>query len=37
MESESEDSRAFPYYSDSTYDSITYDLVKTRLIESEAV
>ena len=28
--------RAFPYYSDCTYDSITYDLVKTRLLESEA-
>lgn len=28
--------RAFPYYSDCTYDSITYDLVKTRLLEPEA-
>ena len=28
--------RAFPYYSDSTYDSITYGLVKTGLLESEA-
>ena len=28
--------RTFPFSSDSTYDSIVYDPVKTRLLESEA-
>ena len=28
--------RTFPFSSDSAYDSIAYDLVKTRLSESEA-
>ena len=28
--------RAFPFASDSAYDSVVYDLMKTRLSESEA-
>ena len=28
--------RAFPFASDSAYDSVVYDLMKTRLPESEA-
>ena len=28
--------RTFPFFSDSAYDSIAYDLVKTKLSESEA-
>ena len=28
--------RTFPFSSDSAYDSVAYDLVKTRLSESEA-
>ena len=28
--------RAFPFASDSAYDSVVYDLIKTRLSESEA-
>jgi len=28
--------RTFPFSSDSAYDSVAYDLLKTRLLESEA-
>ena len=35
-ESESEESERFLFFSDSAYDSIAYDLVKTKLSESEA-
>ena len=28
--------RMFPFFSDSAYDSVAYDLVKTRLTESQA-
>ena len=34
-ESESEESESFCFYCESAYDSFAYDLVKTRLLESE--
>ena len=36
MELESEESECFNFSSDSIYDSVAYDPVKTRLSESEA-